>query len=37
VYTIKLMQADFSEVIDTEAMFRKASTEIRAKRLPPSR
>jgi nucleoside-diphosphate-sugar epimerase len=37
VSTIKLMQAGFCEVIDTEAMFRKAFAEMQAKRLLPPR
>jgi nucleoside-diphosphate-sugar epimerase len=38
VSTIKLMQAGFCEVMDTEAMFRKAFAEMQAKRLlPPPR
>jgi hypothetical protein len=37
VSTIKLMQAGFTEVIDTEAMFRKAFAEMQAKKLLPSR
>ena len=37
VSTIKLMQAGFSEVMDTEAMFRKAFAEMQAKRLLPPR
>jgi len=36
VSTIKLMQG-FCEVMDTEAMFHKAFTEMQAKRLPPPR
>ena len=35
VSTIKLMQAGFTEVIDTEAMFRKAFAEMQAKKLLP--
>lgn len=35
VSTIKLMQAGFTEVIDTEAMFRKAFSEMQAKKLLP--
>ena len=37
VSTIKLMQAGFHEVMDTEAMFAKAVAELQAKRLLPSR
>jgi nucleoside-diphosphate-sugar epimerase len=37
VSTIKLMQARFTEVIDTEAMFRKAFAEMQAKKLLPPR
>jgi len=37
VSTIKLMQAGFHEVMDTEAMFRKAFGELQAKRLLPPR
>jgi nucleoside-diphosphate-sugar epimerase len=37
VSTIKLMQAGFHEVMDTEAMFRKAFAEMQAKRLLPPR
>ena len=38
VSTIKLMQAGFHEVMDTEAMFRKCFAEMQAKRLlPPPR
>ena len=37
VSTIKLMQAGFTEVIDTEAMFRKAFAEMQAKKLLPPR
>ena len=38
VSTVKLMQAGFCEVMDTEAMFRKAFAEMQAKRLlPPPR
>ena len=37
VSTIKLMQAGFTEVIDTEAMFRKCFAEMQAKRLLPPR
>ena len=38
VSTIKLMQAGFHEVMDTEAMFRKGFAEMQAKRLlPPPR
>ena len=38
VSTIKLMQAGFHEVIDTETMFRKAFSEMQAKKLlPPPR
>jgi len=37
VSTIKLMQAGFCEVMDTEAMFRKAIAEMQAKRLLPPR
>jgi nucleoside-diphosphate-sugar epimerase len=37
VSTIKLMQAGFCEVMDTEAMFRKAFAEMQAKRLLPPR
>ena len=36
VSTIKLMQAGFTEVIDSEAMFRKCFAEMQAKRLLPS-
>lgn len=35
VSTIKLMQAGFTEVMDTEAMFRKAFAEMQALRLLP--
>jgi nucleoside-diphosphate-sugar epimerase len=35
VSTIKLMQAGFTEVIDTEAMFRKAFAEMQDKKLLP--
>ncbi len=35
VSTIKLMQAGFHEVMDTEAMFAKAVAELQAKRLLP--
>ncbi len=35
VSTIKLMQASFTEVMDTEAMFRKCFAEMQAKRLLP--
>ena len=35
VSTIKLMQAGFHEVMDTEAMFRKCFAEMQAKRLLP--
>ena len=35
VSTIKLMQAGFTEVIDTEAMFAKAFAEMQAKQLLP--
>jgi nucleoside-diphosphate-sugar epimerase len=35
VSTIKLMQAGFTEVIDTEAMFAKAFAEMQAKKLLP--
>jgi len=35
VSTIKLMQAGFTEVIDTEAMFRKAFAEMQARKLLP--
>ena len=36
VSTIKLMQAGFTEVMDTEAMFRKCFAEMQARRrLPP--
>jgi hypothetical protein len=35
VSTIKLMQAGFTEVMDTEAMFRKCFAEMQAKRLLP--
>jgi nucleoside-diphosphate-sugar epimerase len=35
VSTIKLMQAGFTEVIDTEAMFAKAIAEMQAKKLLP--
>ena len=37
VSTIKLMQAGFTEVMDTEAMFAKAFAEMQAKRLLPPR
>jgi len=37
VSTIKLMQAGFTEVMDTEAMFRKCFTEMQAKGLLPPR
>ena len=37
VSTIKLMQAGFHEVMDTEAMFAKAVAELQAARLLPSR
>jgi nucleoside-diphosphate-sugar epimerase len=37
VSTIKLMQAGFAEVMDTEAMFRKAIAEMQARRLLPPR
>lgn len=37
VSTIKLMQAGFTEVMDTEAMFRKCFGEMQAKRLLPPR
>lgn len=37
VSTIKLMQAGFTEVMDTEAMFRKCFAEMQAKRLLPPR
>jgi nucleoside-diphosphate-sugar epimerase len=37
VSTVKLMQAGFTEVIDTEAMFRKAFAEMQAKKLLPPR
>jgi nucleoside-diphosphate-sugar epimerase len=37
VSTIKLMQAGFHEVMDTEAMFRKAFAEMQAKKLLPPR
>jgi nucleoside-diphosphate-sugar epimerase len=37
VSTIKLMQAGFCEVMDTEAMFAKAFAEMQAKRLLPPR
>ncbi|MDP1752733.1 MAG: NAD-dependent epimerase/dehydratase family protein [Reyranella sp.] len=37
VSTIKLMQAGFTEVMDTEAMFRKCFAEMQAKRLLPRR
>ncbi len=37
VSTIKLMQAGFTEVIDTEAMFRKAFAEMQANKLLPPR
>jgi nucleoside-diphosphate-sugar epimerase len=37
VSTIKLMQAGFHEVMDSEAMFRKAFAEMQAKRLLPPR
>ena len=37
VSSIKLMQAGFTEVIDTEAMFRKAFAEMQAKKLLPPR
>ena len=37
VSTVKLMQAGFHEVMDTEAMFAKAVAELQAKRLLPPR
>ena len=37
VSTIKLMQAGFCEVMDTEAMFRKCLAEMQAKKLLPPR
>lgn len=37
VSTIKLMQAGFTEVIDTEVMFRDAFAEMQAKKLLPPR
>ncbi|GEP59210.1 NAD-dependent epimerase/dehydratase family protein [Reyranella soli] len=37
VSTIKLMQAGFCEVMDTEMMFRKAFAEMQAKKLLPPR
>jgi nucleoside-diphosphate-sugar epimerase len=37
VSTIKLMQAGFHEVMDTEAMFAKAVAELQARRLLPPR
>jgi nucleoside-diphosphate-sugar epimerase len=37
VSTIKLMQAGFTEVMDTEAMFRKAFREMQEKKLLPPR
>jgi nucleoside-diphosphate-sugar epimerase len=37
VSTVKLMQAGFTEVMDTEAMFRKAIAEMQAERLLPPR
>ena len=37
VSTIKLMQAGFTEVMDSEAMFAKAIAELQAKRLLPPR
>ena len=37
VSTIKLMQAGFTEVMDTEAMFRKCFATMQAKRLLPPR
>jgi nucleoside-diphosphate-sugar epimerase len=37
VSTIKLMQAGFCEVMDTEAMFAKAFAEMQAKKLLPPR
>ena len=37
VSTVKLMQAGFTEVMDTEAMFRKCFAEVQAKRLLPPR
>jgi nucleoside-diphosphate-sugar epimerase len=37
VSTIKLMQAGFHELMDTEAMFAKAVAELQAKRLLPPR
>ncbi|MEI9900215.1 MAG: NAD-dependent epimerase/dehydratase family protein [Hyphomicrobium sp.] len=37
VSTIKLMQAGFTEVMDTEAMFAKAFAEMQAKKLLPPR
>jgi nucleoside-diphosphate-sugar epimerase len=37
VSTVKLMQAGFCEVMDSEAMFRKAFAEMQTKRLLPPR
>jgi nucleoside-diphosphate-sugar epimerase len=37
VSTVKLMQAGFTEVMDTEAMFAKAFAEMQAKKLLPPR
>ena len=37
VSTIKLMQAGFTEVMDTETMFAKAIAEMQAKKLLPPR
>ena len=37
VSTIKLMQAGFTEVMDTEAMFAKAFADMQAKKLLPPR
>lgn len=37
VSTIKLMQAGFTDVMDTETMFRKAIAEMQAKKLLPPR
>ena len=37
VSTVKLMQAGFTEVMDTEVMFRKAFAEMQSKKLLPPR
>ena len=37
VSTVKLMQAGFAEVMDTEAMFAKAFAEMQAMKLLPPR